>query len=166
MRNKIHIIGFFFFVSAFAVPVGATLRDTSTQATCSYLNDSGLTTRGWKNLFDSKYGCSSPYKELGSGFPLKNNLAYYVYGGAKKAKKLELFLNVNNREEARLAHHELLKAATSLLNKTVAEDLPQILQNAIKKGTNATATINGMTIELIRIDWSTGKGYELKLFVE
>jgi len=166
MSNKTYIFGLILWVSTVAVPVGATFRDNSPKATCSYLNNLGLSTRGWKNYFPSEYGCSSPYKDLGSAFLLKNNLVYAVSGGAKKAKKLELYLNVHNKEEARLAHHELLKAATSLLNKAVAKDLPQILQNAIKKGINATATVGGVTIELIRNNWSTGKGYDLKFSIE
>jgi len=166
MSNKINIMGLIVFISSFTVPVGATLKDTNTRATCAYLKDSGLNTRGWKKFFASEYGCSSPYKELGSGFPLKNNLAYYVNGGPEKAKKLKLVLNVNNKEEATLAHHEMLKAANSLLNKAIAKDLPQTIQNAIKEGSNAIGTVYGITIELIRIDWPTGKGYELKLFME
>jgi hypothetical protein len=147
-------------------PANATLKNSNPNTTCGYLNDLGLNTRGWKHQYDSEYGCSSPYKEFGSGFPLKNNLAYYVDGKANKAEKLKLVLNVNSKNEAKEAHRELLKAATSLVKKAFGLDLPQSITQAIENGTKATTKIGNCSIELIRIDWPTGKGYELKLFIQ
>ena len=151
---------------AIVAPASATLNDSNPKTACSYLNDIGLNTRGWKHQYDAEYGCSSPYKEFGPGFPLKNNLAYYVDGKANKAEKLKLVLNVNNKNEAKAAHREMLKAAISLVKKALALDLPQSIVQAIEKGTKATAKIGGASIELIRIDWPRGKEYELKLFIE
>jgi hypothetical protein len=60
----------------------------------------------------------------------------------------------------------MLKAATSLVKKALGLDLPQSIAQTIEKGAEATAKVGGASFELIRIDWPTGKGYELKLFVE
>lgn len=151
---------------AIIAPASATLKDLNPNAVCAYLNDIGLNTREWKHQYDAEYGCSSSYKELGSGSALKNNLAYYVDGKANKAEKLKLVLNVNNKNEARLAHREMLKASKSLVKKAFGLDLPQSIAQAIEKGTKATANIGNASIELIRINWPTGKGYELKLIIE
>ncbi len=166
MNNRNYVLVLILCASMFTPQVGATLKETGTQATCSYLNEAGMRTRGWKNFYGSEYGCSSPYKEFGSGFPLKNNLAYYVDGGSNKARILKLVLNVNNKAEAKSAHAEMLKAAITLSKKAVASDLPQSIKVAINRGTKAKAKVGNVSIELIRIDWPTGKGYELKLFIE
>lgn len=147
-------------------PVSATLKESNPKTVCGYLNDPGLNTGGWKHQYDSEYGCSSPYKEFGSGFPLKNNLAYYVDGKANKAKILKLVLNVNNKNEVKKAHEELLKAATLLVKNAFGLNLPQSIAKAIKNGTKATEKIGNGSIALIRIDWPTGKGYELKLSIQ
>ncbi len=166
MNTRNYALGLILGASMFVPQAGAALKETGIQITCSYLDELGMRTRGWTNFYDSEYGCSSSYKQFGSGFPLKNNLAYYVDGGPRKAKTLKLVLNVNNKAEAKAAHAEMLKAAATLFKKAVAVDLPESIKIAIKKGTNAKKTVNDVSVELIRIDWPTGKGYELKLFVE
>lgn len=149
---------------AFATNIAnAELKATSPIEVCAYLKDSGLSTRGWKNKYDNVFGCSSSYKEIGSGFPLSNNLAYYVEGNSKAVSEIKLVLNVNNRESAKSAQEELLKTAEVLNLKTSGQKLPQVLKDAIKIGKNATAKVGSVSIEIVREDWSSGKGYELKI---
>jgi hypothetical protein len=44
--------------------------------------------------------------------------------------------------------------------------LPEEISSAIKNGKKASAKAGNTEIEVIRIDWPTGKGHELKVFFE
>lgn len=151
---------------AFSASANAVLLSPDPSTTCNYLSDMGLATRGWKNDYDNEFGCSSPYKELGTGAPLANNLAYYVEGGPTTAKKAKLVVNINNKSSAMPAHQELLKAAEALSLKVAGAILPEEISSAIKSGTKASTKVGQTNIEVIRIDWPTGKGYEVKVFFD
>ncbi|SOD16245.1 hypothetical protein [Nitrosomonas ureae] len=143
----------------------AKLKVTTPSEVCAYLKDFGLATRGWKNHYENVYGCSSPYKELGSGFPLANNLAFYVEDDNTTARQTKLVLNVNNCESEKPAHEELLKAAEALSVKATGESLPKTLRDAIKTGKNTTAKVGSAFMEVIRENMPTGKGYEIKVLI-
>jgi hypothetical protein len=130
------------------------------------MGDSGLNTQGWKNQYDQVFDCSSPYKEIGSGFPLANNLAFYAEGSANNVSQVKLVLNVNNRSSSSSAHAALLKAATTLIEKTTGEKLTKPLIDSIKKGTNVTQRVGCSIAEVVRVDWPTGKGYEVKVIIK
>jgi hypothetical protein len=165
MNKRIIIVSIFLLLfCTFLAPAIAGLKNSNPKTACGYLTDIGFKTRGWKNYYDNVYGCSN-LKEFGSGFPLRNSVAYYVGGKANKADELKLVLNVNNKKEAKKAHNELLKAAVSLVKKALGADLPKTMRQAIKKGTKATAKMGDSDIKLIRENWPTGKGYELKFII-
>lgn len=132
---------------------------------CDYLSGSGLPTRGYKNPDGIGYHCSSPYKELGPGSP-KNNIAYYAEGDSKQVKKLKLVLNVNNRQTAKQAHSELATSAENLAKKALNAPLPDEVKKAILDGRNGTWKVGKSSLQLTRIDWPTGKGYDLKFVIE
>jgi hypothetical protein len=146
--------------------VTAAMKDIKPSVACNYLASIGLSTRGWKSYYDDVYSCSSPYKEFGSGYPLKNNLAYYVEGTATAVKQLKLVVNVNNRAEAKEAHAELLKAAEVLVKKSLNESLSDSIHNAITNGKNMSSKIGDATVEVVRDNWPTGKGYEIKVIIK
>jgi len=146
--------------------VTAAMKDIKPSEACNYLVSSGLSTSGWKNYYDDVYGCTSPYKEFGAGYPLKNNLAYYVEGTTKAVRELKLVVNVNNPTEAKKAHSELLKAAEVLVKKSLNESLSDSIQNAIINGKNISSTIGDTTVEVLRDNWPTGKGYEIKVIIK
>jgi len=125
-----------------------------------------MITQGWIHYYSNEYGCSSSYKQFGTGSPLKNNIAYYVEGDKKNVQKLKLVVNVNNKAEDKYAHNEMLQAATLLVQKSIGAKLPKSIQDAIKKGFNAEVNAGETKIKLLRIDWPTGKGYELQLYIE
>lgn len=143
------------------LPVRAALLVSTPSQVCSFLSDAGLVTRGWKNQYDQEFGCSSPYKELGSGLPIANNLAFYVQGTSSAVREVKLVLNVNNRAAATSAHQELLKAASSLSVKATGEQLPQTVKDAILSGSKASQQVGSSTVDIMRQDWPTGKGYEV-----
>ena len=144
-------------------PAIAELNVTSPSEACGLLKKLDLTTRGWKNYNGQEFGCSSAYKELGAGFPLANNLAYYVTGSRDTVSEVKLVLNVNNRSMAKDAHQELLKAAKILCQKVSGEQLPKPVESAIKNGQANSGKVGNTIFEVIRKDWPTGKGYEVKV---
>lgn len=155
-----------FILAATAVPASAAFQSIDPSIVCGYLSNSGLATRGWKHQYDNEFGCSSPYKEIGAGRPLANNLAYYVEGGPSEAKIVKLVLNINNKASASAAYAELVEAAQTLSPKLTGEKLPSEISSAITDGKNASVNAGGTTIRVLRIDWPTGKGHEINLFFQ
>jgi hypothetical protein len=74
---------------------------------CTLLADFNLATRGWKDVGGGMRSCSSPHREIGTGDPMPNNLAFYVRGDAAGPKLIKLVVNVNNRAQASAALKEL-----------------------------------------------------------
>ena len=153
-------------IIAATAPASAALKYSEPITVCSYLADFGLATKGWKNLYDNEYGCSSAYKEFGTGAPLANNLAYYVEGGPSTASIARLVININDRSSTASAHQELLKMSEALSLKVTGEKLPDKISSAIKSGKNAFAKVGLAKVEVKRTDWPTGKGYEIKVSFE
>lgn len=133
------------------------------QDACAYLsNVSGLQTRGYKNQYEDTFGCSSPYKELGAGSPLANNIAFYVGGNSQNANELKLVLNVNSAQSAKEAHAALLQYSDQLTQKALGVPMPKDVKSAISSGKAGKWTLEKAKVELVRENWTTGKGYELK----
>jgi hypothetical protein len=133
------------------------------QDACAYLSHvSGLQTRGYKNQYETTFGCSSPYKELGSGSPLANSVAYYVGGNSQDANELKLVLNVNSAQSAKEAHATLLQYSEELTQKALGVPMSKDARSAISSGKAGKWTIGKAKVELARENWATGKGYELK----
>ena len=102
-------------ISLFSVTSAeASLAITSPASVCALLNNIGLATGSWKNFYDNEFGCISPYREIGPGFPLANNLAYYVEGDKNSVTGAKLVLNVNTKSQATSAHSALLRATEAL----------------------------------------------------
>ena len=137
----------------------AELQITSPQEVCNILSKSGLSTGEWKNNYG--YGCNSSYKEIGSGSPLTNNLAYYVDGDKNFVSQAKLVLNINNKSQATSAISALISSSEELSVKLTGEKLPQIIKDAITRGKAIKAKAGKAVIEVKRDDWPTGKGYEL-----
>jgi len=115
---------------------------------CAYLQSVGLgTNRYWRDDGERLFHCLSPYKELGTvadplGLGQKNNLAYYVDGDAERIHQMRLVLNVYHGVKPR---HEAKQATTA--------------------GNPWQGTAKTATLELVRDDWPTGKGYTLDFTV-
>jgi hypothetical protein len=151
--------------------VEAVLKETNPAVVCKFLNRQGLVTGVYKDYGPGgssagNFGCHTPYKNVGTGFPLANNLAYYVDGQPAKAGLLYLVLNVNNRAQAAAGHQALLDAAALLAEKASGKPLPPSIRNAIISGKPASVTSAGTRIRVTRFDWPTGKGYEIKVYFE
>jgi len=151
----------------FAMPSLADFKNDKPSTACNYLADIGLKTEGYKTSYsENDYACVSPYKELGSGWPLKNNIAYYVEGSANSIRTLYLAINVINKTEATSTHAKLLEYGNQLTQKALGQSLPKGTQEAVLKGKPGEWTLVGSKIKVIRNDWPTGKGYEIMLSIE
>ena len=133
------------------------------QEACEYLSHiSGFQTRGYINQYEDSFGCSSPYKDIGEGIPLANNIAYYVSGNSQNVKELKLVLNVNVTQNADEAHTAFLQYSEELTQKALGITIPKDERDAILSGIAGEWIIKQTKVELVREDWPTGKGYELK----
>jgi hypothetical protein len=133
------------------------------QEACEYLSHiSGFQTRGYINQYEDSFGCSSPYKDIGEGIPLANNIAYYVNGNSQNAKELKLVLNVNVTQNADEAHAVFLQYSEELTQKALGVAIPKDERDAILSGIAGEWIIKQTKVEIVREDWPTGKGYELK----
>jgi hypothetical protein len=156
------IITLLIFVSTLSITSAeAALVVTSPATACALLNNIGLATGGWKNRYDNEFGCSSPYKEVGTGFPLANNLAYYPEGDRNTVAQLRLVLNVNNKSQAASGHSSLLSATDTLSEKAAGLKLPQSIKKAITKGNPIKIKLGQASVEVKRDNWPSGKGYEI-----
>ena len=144
-------------------PTVASLPVSYPASICAFLNNIGLSTGGWKNIYGSEFGCHSPYKDIGADTPLTsaNNLAYYVDGDKASVNQAKLVLNVNNRSQATSAHSALLAASEELCAKISGTKLAINIRDAIVVGKPFKSNIGNVSVEIIRSDWPTGKGYEL-----
>ena len=133
---------------------------------CNFMSAMGMNTGSNRDPDGFWYFCSSTYKELGTSFPMKNNSAYYAEGSEQKVTKLKLLLNVNSKQEAKQAHTELKNSADALLRKALNAPLPQEAKKAILAGSSGNWKIGNAKVSVIRADWPTGKGYEIKFIVE
>lgn len=132
---------------------------------CSFLEPM-LVTRGYKQLFDDEYYCSSPYKDIGqSDLRAANNLAYYVTGGANVADTLKLVLNYNQPANATPATNQLVAASKTLSLKATGSDLPPSTLAALSAGRSAVEVSGEFQHEVKRDDWPTGRGYDVQYIV-
>ena len=143
----------------------AALVTTSQAKACGLLSEIGLKTRGWKNYYGNEYGCSSSYKDIGSGV-IPNNIAFYVEGNRSNARQVKLVININRKSGASSAHNELLKASKVLSKKATGSELPKDIIKAIQSGTSLTKKVANSNVKVERINWPNGNGYEVKVIMK
>ncbi|MGZ4159737.1 MAG: DUF6030 family protein [Neobacillus sp.] len=161
-----HLLVIFILSFCTVISARADLLVTAPPQACNLLREAGLATSDWKNEYDQEYGCSSEYKQLSSGAGLANNLAFYVEGNSSSVFQVYLMLNVNDKTSVTSAHKELLKVAEDLSKKETGKQLPKKLIDAINKGNNASQKVGTATVDVVRNNWTTGKGYDIKFIIK
>ncbi|MGZ8152350.1 MAG: zinc ribbon domain-containing protein [Methylovulum sp.] len=141
---------------------------TTPSKVCNFLNEAGLASGSWKVFYDQEFFCTTSLKELGSGSMDNNpnNIMFSATGNNSTVMQVELVLNINDQASASSAHQELLKDASALSLKATGQQLPQKLESAVNKGNNASQKVGAAIIEIVREDWSTGSGYEVKVTIK
>lgn len=96
---------------------------------------------------------------------MPNNLAYYVTGDQHAAKELKLVLNVNDRDNAEDGHRALAIASGFLTKAALGTYLMEEVYKALVAGRADRWKAGKNKIEIVRDDWETGKGYEVKFII-
>lgn len=151
---------------AFTGTCVADLKQASPDTVCAFLSDAGLKGRKWTDYGDDTSGCASNYKEIGSGSPLPNNLAYYVKGSGSTVEQVKLVVNFNQPKSPGASIQALGKAAEKLAPKALGAPLPASIKKAIVLGQPQTASVGSGIVEVLRDDWKNGKGYEVHVVMK
>lgn len=132
-----------------------------------YLTEIGLETNAYKNRDGDEWTCFSPYQELGSGFPLPNNLAYYLSGDkAGNISMMKVVLNVNDLSREAEAKNALLNACRMLYQKAMRASLTEAVERAILQGAPGARPVDSWMLSITREDWASGKGYDLGFILQ
>lgn len=153
-------------VLLFSASCLADLKQTAPDSVCSFLSDLDLKGRKWTDYGDGTSGCASNYKDIGSGYPLTNNLAFYAAGSDSTVDQVKLVLNFNQTKSVGMSISALGKASEKLSLKALGAQLPNSIKKAIVLGQPLTATAGTGTIEVVRDNWPTGKGYEIQVIMK
>lgn len=153
-------------VLLFSASCLADLKQTAPDSVCSFLSDLDLKGRKWTDYGDGTSGCASNYKDIGSGYPLANNLAFYAAGSDSTVDQVKLVLNFNQTKSVGMSISALGKASEKLSLKALGAQLPNSIKKAIVLGQPLTAAAGTGTIEVVRDDWPTGKGYEIQVIMK
>jgi hypothetical protein len=70
-----------------------------------------------------------------------------------------------SRHDAKQAHQALAQAAKRLTQEALRTPLPKAAEQAMAAGKPWRGTLKAATLELVREDWPTGKGYTLNFVV-
>ena len=115
--------------------------------------------------YDKSWFACSNMLQIDDGLP-SNNISYHIEGCENVAKKLKLFVNVNNKEKAKFACNYLLEVASLLCKKAVNLDLSDGVKESIldKKSTYSEDHEN-FSINIEKDIWETGDGYSVSFSI-
>lgn len=144
----------------------ADLKAAEPEAICASLSDQGLKGGEWADYGDGVSGCSSDFKDIGIGHPVANNLAFYVTGTSTTAAQVKLVLSFHEPKTPGMAISELGKASEKLAPKALGVPLPNAVKKAIVLGQPMTVAAGTGKIDVVREQWSDGKGYEVQVIMD
>jgi hypothetical protein len=133
---------------------------------CGYLDTLKLPTGKYWNPDPSfgRHRCVSDYRPLHSRDGRQNLMTYLAEGNELGAiDSFTLTLDVSVKPYEREARRELVLAADLLCGNAIGERLPKAAEKAILAGGTVKMTKNQATISVMRSDWSTGIGYDIKV---
>lgn len=114
--------------------------------------------RDYHEQYDEWF-CGSNMLEIGDGYNMSNNIAYYINGTDINAKELSLILNVNNLNIQQKSEELFYNIAMTMLKRSVdsypEEDLREILDN---ENTQAQPKPY-LTVSHTLTRWENGNGY-------
>jgi hypothetical protein len=119
----------------------------------AFLSPIGMETNGYVRFFEDEWGASSNYLEL-NGFPLKNNIGYYLDGTKNVAKKLKIKLNINQPECEESDLESYCEVAEFLYLKAFKALMPEQLKTHILEKRDLTF-IGPLNSDLVikKTDW-------------
>ncbi len=96
---------------------------------------------------------------------LSDNIAYYVEGSDKIAKKLKLVLNINNKNTEKESLAKFLSLAKNLHKKALGLELPRDIKKSILQKESNSKNHKSFSIVLKKDEWPTKKGYTITLSI-
>ncbi len=111
-----------------------------------------------------EFGCSTPYKDLGSEL-MPNNIALYAKGNSASAvHTVYLVLNVNvpgnGLRDLKYMSKMCGKVATGLVGQAADK-----FSSDVAKGKPFSTNVDGYELRLEKESWPTGRGYEYRCYV-
>ena len=131
-----------------------------------FLTDEGLAPSDYHQdpLDGQQWFASSPYLEIGDGiFP--NNITYTVEGDERIVRRLKLAINYNDPAAKQETHESLAKILKTLFEKALGEDAPDEIEATLRKEASDSFVVRGKSVQLLREDWTSGKGYTMRLIL-
>jgi hypothetical protein len=141
--EKPWVIGLVSAVLTVLYPVHASTLSDPQQA-CHYLDDRGLSTKGYSDVGRGVYQCRSFSRQLPVGGTANHALYYQASGTSERVQRLELVLEVRSREEQQPAHRYLLDELHALAERAAAGPVPEDLAQAVLSGTSGEFAIGSL----------------------
>lgn len=131
-----------------------------------FLKDEGLATRPYHRSFENEWFAGSNYLEIGEGFGLKNNLAYYLNGNEHAVTELKLTLNINQPDSPADAEARFFDIGAILLAKSLGHEPALTIRDRFY-GDSGSVEIEGKQIYFEKDFWQGGipGGYSRRLSV-
>jgi hypothetical protein len=131
---------------------------------CGFLNTvPGLQTRGYKNLEDIGYSCSSGYKDVGETG--NSSIAYYVKGDSTTATDLRVSLNAYRVDESKPMLNEFASVCDKLTKAATGQPLPKEARVQIASNGGGDWKAGNYQIKLRTEIWPTGLGRDLQFTI-
>ena len=126
---------------------------------CEHLSDK-LKPGVYRNEGNNIFGCLSSAKFFGPGKP-QNNIVYFARGQSNWAQQVGLILNVNQPEAEKEALQLMYEYADELAVKALGVPLSKHTINVLLAGRTGEGKVDTTRVQILRRDFSSGKGYEL-----
>lgn len=132
----------------------------------NYLSGDGLITGYYEQVENDAWYANSPYLEL-QGKTLRNTVAYYIDGTKAIAKKLEIILNIYDKDYAKSDTDNYLTLIQKLVKKSLNVRLPDNIAHAVLDSKNAYVDIDGVRLEVKKDEWPNNKlgGYSIEFSI-
>lgn len=132
----------------------------------NFLSSEEIKTGYYHSIAPDEWFASSSLIEIGNDL-FRNNISYYVEGNETTAKLLKLILNVNQRENAEIAHVKLLSSVKVLLKAALGLDATREIGAAIINGKNMKLKHESFEFTVEKNDWPQNSigGYDIKIII-
>jgi len=143
------------------------LEGWSPYAAKDYLAVFDLPTNDYHPSYEDEWFASSNMQVIEDTGLMPDNLAYYVEGTERSAKRLKLRLHVNNPASASNSRDRYFEACAGLIENAVGDVPVSILEN-IANGKAFDEVLIGRRVRLVRDEYTGGikDGYSLTLIID
>lgn len=133
-----------------------------------YIEDYGISTGDYHEQYDEWFA-SSQLIEIGDESTImRDNIAYYIEGEKKAAKKLKLILSVYNSKNVSGSESKFTEIARALYKKAVSQNIPDNFDSFLNSKEGIFQATEHIKVCLLREEWQgeIEGGYTKRLFFE